>query len=70
MQNQSTLQLIYQRQAEAKAERPAGVRTAFTDPWLWGYALLAFLFDAVYIQDGIAMPLDMQAHGLSPILFK
>jgi MFS family permease len=60
---------LLKKQTETKAQRPAGVRTALADPWLWGYALLAFLFDAVYIQDGIAMPLDMQAHGLNPLAY-
>ncbi|GHO53331.1 MDR family MFS transporter [Ktedonobacter robiniae] len=42
---------------------------ALTDPWLWSYALLAFLFDCVYMQSMTAIPLDMQAHALSPFAY-
>ncbi|GHO49971.1 MDR family MFS transporter [Ktedonospora formicarum] len=50
-------------------EEPERLRHALSDLWLWGYALLGLLFDAVYFQHATAMPLDMQAHGLNPLAY-
>src|SRR6185437_5082290 len=36
------------KQLERKAPTKLPLRQAFTDPWLWSYALLALLFDCVY----------------------
>ncbi|WP_307812047.1 MFS transporter [Ktedonobacter sp. SOSP1-85] len=55
--------------SEERTERPGLLRIALADPWLWSYALLGLLFDMVYFQHVTAMPLDMQAHGLSPLIY-
>jgi MFS family permease len=61
--------LPHQTRSEKSAKRTRYLRIALTDPWLWGYALLGLLFDTVYFQHWTAMPLDMQAHGLSPLVY-
>lgn len=55
--------------SEKSSERPKSLRIALTDPWLWSYALLGLLFDTIYFQHVTVMPLDMQAHGLSPLAY-
>ncbi|GHO64617.1 MFS transporter [Ktedonobacter sp. SOSP1-52] len=54
---------------EQSIERPEYLRITLTDPWLWSYALLGLIFDMVYFQHWTAMPLDMQAHGLGPLVY-
>lgn len=41
------------------------MRTALSNPLLWGYSLLALLFNCIYVQWSVALPLDMHAHGLN-----
>jgi MFS family permease len=57
------------KQLERKAPTKLPLRQAFTDPWLWSYALLALLFDCVYVQSTTTLPLDMYAHGMSTLAF-
>jgi MFS family permease len=58
-----------QKHQAGRAFSPLPLRSAFTDPWLWAYALLGFLFDSVYVQWTTTLPLDMHAHGLSTLAF-
>ena len=57
------------KQLERKVPTKLPLRQAFTDPWLWSYALLALLFDCVYVQSTTTLPLDMYAHGMSTLAF-
>jgi MFS family permease len=41
------------------------LRTALSDPLLWSYSLLALLFNCIYVQWSVALPIDMRAHGLN-----
>jgi hypothetical protein len=43
------------------------VRKALTDLQLWVYAVLALLFDCVYLQWATVLPLDMHAHGINTL---
>jgi MFS family permease len=42
---------------------------ALTDLRLWVYAVLALLFDCVYLQWATVLPLDMHAHGINTLGF-
>lgn len=45
------------------------LRTAFSDPLLWSYSLLAFVFNCIYIQWSVTLPLDMYTHGLHEVSY-
>ena len=45
------------------------LRAALSDPLLWCYSLLALLFNCLYAQWSVALPLDMQAHGLNATIY-
>lgn len=54
-----------QTKSQRELHQKGYLRTAFTDPLLWSYSLLALLFNCVYVQFLVALPLDMHAHGLN-----
>jgi MFS family permease len=49
--------------------KQGNLRATLSDPLLWIYSLLALFFNCLYAQWSVAMPLDMQAHGLNETLY-
>src|SRR5262249_24918101 len=45
------------------------MRNALTNLRLWVYAVLALLFDCVYLQWATVLPLDMHVHGINTLGF-